>query len=205
MLVERKDTFNKIVQFFKVPHFRGLVIRILYNISLEEKAKPLFVDTDCLYILYELLIKFPEPIIGIELAALTLNLTTYFQNAQILATGDRLKDLLNRAFKNNDFHLIKIIKNIAKYSEDDSINEIFEKFIDDFVKIIHTRSEQEDFLKEIVEILANIETDWIEKIKKHDLIKFFERYLKDEKTYDELLHQIILFLGNIASSSVRIY
>lgn len=111
--------------------------------------------------------------------------------------------MISRAFKNNDFHLIKIIKNIAKYSEDDSINEIFENFVDDFVKIIHTRQDQEDFLKEIVEILSNIETEWHEKIKKHDLIKFFEKYLKDEKTYDELLHQIILFLGNIASSSVN--
>jgi len=203
MLVDNKDAFHKIVQFFKVPHFRGLVIRILYNISLEEKAKPLFVDTDCLYILYELLIKFPEPIIGIELAALTLNLSTYPQNAQILATGDRVQELLNRAFKNNDFHLIKIVKNIAKYSEDDSINETFEKFIDDFVKIIHTRNDQEDFLKEIVEILANVETEWHEKIKQHNLLAFFEKYLKDEKTYDDLLLQIILFLGNIASKSVN--
>jgi len=161
------------------------------------------VDTDCLYILYELLIKFPEPIIGIELAALTLNLSTYPQNAQILATGDRVQELLNRAFKNNDFHLIKIVKNIAKYSEDDSINETFEKFIDDFVKIIHTRNDQEDFLKEIVEILANVETEWHEKIKQHNLLAFFEKYLKDEKTYDDLLLQIILFLGNIASKSVN--
>jgi len=117
----------------------------------------LFVDTECLYILYELLIRFPEPIIGIELAALTLNLTTYPKNAQILATGDKVKELLNRAFKNNDFHLIKIIKNIAKYSEDPSINSTFENFIDDFIKIIETKTDAEDFLKEIIEILANVE------------------------------------------------
>jgi hypothetical protein len=198
------------VKFFKIPRFRGLVLRILYNISLEEKAKPLFVDTECLYILYELLIKFPEPIIGIELAALTLNLTTYPQNAQILATGkwkiivgEKVQELLNRAFKNNDFHLIKIVKNIAKYSEDDSINSTFEHFIDDFIKIIHTKNDAEDFLKEIVEILANVECHgWEDKIKRFDLILFFEKFLRDEKTYDELLLQIILFLGNIASNKV---
>ena len=40
-------------------------------------------------------------------------------------------------------------------------------------------------VKEIVEILANLDTDWEEKITKHQLIPFFERYLSDEKTYDE--------------------
>jgi hypothetical protein len=43
---------------------------------------------------------------------------------------------------------------------------------------------------------------WDEKIKKYDLILFFEKFLRDEKTYDELLLQIILFLGNIASNKV---
>jgi hypothetical protein len=111
---------------------------------------------------------------------------------------------LERAFIHNDFHLIKIVKNILKYSEDENINEIFENFIDDhFMKILKTKSESIEFVKEIVEILANVDTDWEEKIKKHQLIPFFERYLSDEKNYDELLLQIILFLGNIASYKVN--
>ena len=43
------------------------------------------------------------------------------------------------------------------------------------------------------QILANLDTDWEDKIEKHQLIPFFEKYLSDEKTYDELLLQIILF------------
>lgn len=93
------------------------------------------------------------------------------------------------------------MKNILKYSEDENINEIFENFIDDhFMKILKTKSESIEFVKEIVEILANLDTDWEDKITKHQLIPFFERHLSDEKTYDELLLQIILFLGNIASN-----
>jgi hypothetical protein len=79
--------FKKIAECFKVKELRGLVLRILYNLSLEEKAKPMFYETDCIYILYELLINFPEPIIGIELAALTLNLSTYPKNAEKLASS----------------------------------------------------------------------------------------------------------------------
>lgn len=115
----------------------------------------------------------------------------------------RVKGLLERAFKHNDFHLIKIVKNILKYSEDENVNEIFESFIDDhFMKILKNKNESIEFLIEIVEILSNVDTDWAEKINKHQLIPFFERYLGEEKTYDDLLLQIILFLGNIASNSV---
>jgi hypothetical protein len=87
MIIEKENFFKKIADCFKRKEFRGLVLRILYNLSLEEKAKPMFFETDCILILYELLYHFPEPIIGIELAALTLNITTYPQNAQKLASS----------------------------------------------------------------------------------------------------------------------
>jgi hypothetical protein len=86
MIIEKENFFLKIADCFKRKEFRGLVLRILYNLSLEEKSKPFFYNTDCLFILYELLYHFPEPIIGIELAALTLNLTTNSKNAQKIAS-----------------------------------------------------------------------------------------------------------------------
>lgn len=90
-IIENVPFFRKIADCFKIQEFRGLVLRILYNLSLEEKSKPLFFDTDCLFILHELLYNFPEPIIGIELAALTLNLTTHPQNSEKLASSKFLK------------------------------------------------------------------------------------------------------------------
>lgn len=99
--------------------------------------------------------------------------------------------------------MIKIVKNVLKYSEDENVNEIFESFIDDhFMKILKNKAENVEFLKEIIEILSNVDTDWEEKLEKHGLISFFEKYLSEEKIYDELLLQIIFFLGNIASNSV---
>jgi hypothetical protein len=93
------------------------------------------------------------------------------------------------------------VKNILKYSDDENVNEIFESFIDGhFMKILKTKADSIEFLIEIVEILSNIETDWDEKIQAHQLIPFLEKFLQDEKTYDELLLPIILFLGNISSN-----
>jgi hypothetical protein len=205
-IIEKDGFFKKIADCFKIKEFRGLVLRILYNLSIEEKAKPMFYDTDCLYILYELIINFPEPIIGIELAALTQNLSTYPKNAEKLASNGKVKGLLERAFKYNDFHLIKIVKNILKYSDDENVNDIFENFIDDhFMKILKSKSDSIEFLIEIVEILSNIETDWDKKIQKHQLVPFLEKFLIDDKTYDELLLPIILFLGNISSHRVFVF
>jgi hypothetical protein len=204
MVIENERHFKRIADCFKIQEFRGLVLRILYNLSLEEKSKPLFGETDCVFIIYELIINFPENIIGIELAALTLNITTHHTNAKKLASGGRIKNLLERAFKNFDFHLIKIVKNIIKYSEDDTINEVFEMFLDDhFMKILKNKTESIEFLKETLEILSYIDTNWDEKVSGHSLIPLFEKYLSDEKTHDELLLPIILFLGNISSNPVK--
>jgi hypothetical protein len=126
-----------------------------------------------------------------------------WHQVKICNIDGKVKGLLERAFKFNDFHLIKIVKNILKYSDDENVNEIFESFIDDhFMKILKTKSDNIEFLIEIIEILSNIETDWDEKIQKHQLIPFLEKFLLDEKTYDELLLPVILFLGNISSNKV---
>ena len=50
-----------------------------------DSALPLFYNSVTIFIIYELLDKFPEKIIGAELAALTLNLIGFPPNAQKLA------------------------------------------------------------------------------------------------------------------------
>ncbi len=94
-----------------------------------------------------------------------------------------------------------------KYSEDENVNRIFESFVDEhFLKILKNKTDNIDFLIEIIEILSNIETSWDQKIERHQLIPLIETFLSDDKTYDELLLPIIMFLGNISSNKVtRIY
>ena len=121
-------------------------------------------------------------------------------------TGGRVKNLLERAFKYYDFHLIKIVKNILKYSDDNSINEIFENFIDNqFMKVLKKQSESIEFLKETFEILSYIDTNWEDKLASHNLISFIEKYLSDQNIHDDLVLPLIHFLGNIASNSVNSY
>lgn len=211
--LDKKEYFMTINELFlKNKEYRSIILRFFYNLSLEEKSMPLFYESDCLLILFELINKFPENLIAAELTALTMNLVTYPLNAKKIASKGRIRALIERALKFSDFHLIKIVKNILKYSNDDEanddtlddhsvINDIVEEYIDDyFMKILKTKSEGNEFLIETIEILSYIETDWYERLDKHNLIHFFEKELKENR-YDDLLIAVIQFLGNVASKS----
>ncbi|MCQ2821107.1 MAG: hypothetical protein MJ252_27930, partial [archaeon] len=197
--LEKNEYFLQLVELFKEGVSRGLILRIWYNLSLEESSMKYFYESDVLFLIYELLDKFPEKIIGAELAALTLNLVSNSENADKIASEGRAKNLIERALKNSDFELIKIVKNIIKYSEKEEINDIYEKFINKhFMKIVLAKTENQEFLIEVIEILSYIKTGWDKKLEKHGLINFFETGLEETK-YDDYLVAIISFLGNVAN------
>ena len=199
-VISKPEAFYQLTSFFKLTDFRSNILRIFYNFSLEEKALPLFYNSETIFIIYELLDKFPEKIIGAELAALTLNLIAYPPNAQKLAENGRVKTLIDRVLKNSDFELMKIIKTIIENCNNDkSINKIFNKYVDEhFMPILTSKQETNEYLIETIYILSYIDTDWESKLTKFNLIEFFEKNLKTQN-YDELLLAVIQFFGNVAS------
>jgi hypothetical protein len=117
-----------------------------------------------------------------------------------MAEDGRIKNLIERALKNSDFELIKIVKCIIKYSGDTDINDIYDNYVDSyFLKILNKKLESNEFLIEIIEILSYIDSDWGDKLAKFNLIPFFEKNLRDTN-YDELLNVVIQFFGNVASN-----
>ena len=199
-VISKPEAFYQLTSFFKLTDFRSNILRIFYNFSLEEKALPLFYNSETIFIIYELLDKFPEKIIGAELAALTLNLIAYPPNAQKLAENGRVKNLIERVLKNSDFELMKIVRTIIENCNNDkSINKIYNKYVDDhFMPILTTKQETNEYLIETIYILSYIDTDWASKLDKFNLIQFFEKNLKTQN-YDEFLLAVISFFGNIAS------
>jgi hypothetical protein len=199
-VISKPEAFYQLTSFFKLTDFRSNILRIFYNFSLEEKALPLFYNSETIFIIYELLDKFPEKIIGAELAALTLNLIAYPPNAQKLAENGRVKNLIERVLKNSDFELMKIIRTIIENCNNDkSINKIYNKYVEDhFMPILTSKQETNEYLIETIYILSYIDTDWAPKLDKFNLIEFFEKNLKTQN-YDEFLLAVISFFGNIAT------
>jgi len=106
----------KLVDTLKAPGFRAQIIKLLYHLSLEDKAKATFTYTDCIPLVYQLIIHCPEPIVGKELIALAVNLTTNQRNADILAGDGQLAELIARATKFGDTLLFKCIRNVAQFN-----------------------------------------------------------------------------------------
>ena len=103
----------KLVEILKAPGFRALILKMLYHLSLEDKTKATFTYTECIPLVYQLIIHCPEPIVGKELVALAVNLATNTRNAERFAQDEQLEELINRATKYNDTLLFKVCRNIA--------------------------------------------------------------------------------------------
>ena len=106
----------KLVEILKTPGFRAQIIKLLYHLSLEDKSKATFTYTDCIPLVYQLMIHSPEPIIGKELIALAINLATNQRNADMLSSDGQLDELIARAKKYGDTLLFKCIRNIAQFN-----------------------------------------------------------------------------------------
>ena len=94
-----KGLIPKLVELLKVPNYRAILLKILYHVSQEDKAKATFTYTECIPLVYQLVIHFPDSVVGKELIALGINLTTNARNAEIMAKDNQLDELLQRAFK----------------------------------------------------------------------------------------------------------
>ena len=71
-----------VVEILKAPGYRALILKLLYHLSLEDKTKATFNYTECIPLVYQLIIHCPEPIVGKELIALAINLTINTRNAE---------------------------------------------------------------------------------------------------------------------------
>ena len=99
----------KIVELLKVAQYRSILLRIMYHLSSDDKIKNTFAYTSCIPLVYQLIIHFPNPIVGKELMALAINLTTDGKCAEIMSMNDQLNALITRAFNNMDILIFRVI------------------------------------------------------------------------------------------------
>jgi len=131
MQMAEQGLIPKLVEILKAPGFRALILKLLYHLSLEDKTKATFTYTECIPLVYQLIIHCPEPIVGKELVALAVNLATNTRNAERFAQDEQLEELINRAIKFNDTLLFKVCRNIAQFAP--STIETFEKYMEQYI------------------------------------------------------------------------
>ena len=186
----------KLVDTLKAPRFRAQIIKLLYHLSLEDKAKATFTYTDCIPLVYQLIIHCPEPIVGKELIALAVNLTTNQRNADMLAGEGQLDELIARASKHGDTLLFKCVRNIAQFNP--NCQETFVKHLEHYCILVQQCGDNTDLMLELLGTMVYIPTDhWEEAIKKTNFLEFIHNNLVNGFAEDDIVLECVMLIATI--------
>ncbi len=168
-----------------VPPHRALVLRILYQLSQDDKTKATFTYTECVPLVYQLIVNFPQPKVGYELVALAINLSTNAKNAAILAEDGHYEILIKRALQNEDILLLKVVRNLAQFATS-KVRNVLEKYALDFIKITLQAKEFPELQIELLGTLVYANLDnWDEVLKKTGLLKLITYNINPSMVFHE--------------------
>ncbi len=167
------------------PAHRALILKILYQLSQDDKTKATFTYTECLPLVYQLIIHFPQPKVGYELVALAINLSTNSKNAAMLAEDDHYEVLLKRAFKNEDILLFKVIRNLAQFAMG-IVRATLEKYSLDLIKMALRVNEFPELQIELLGTLVYTQLDnWDEVLKRTGLLELVQANIDPSMVFHE--------------------
>jgi hypothetical protein len=166
-------------------------------LSLEDKAKATFTYTDCIPLVYQLIIHCPEPIIGKELIALAINLTTNQRNADMLAGDGQLADMIARATKFGDTLLFKCIRNIAQFNPNSQ--DVLVAHLENYCIMVQQCGENTDLMLELLGTMVYITTDtWLEAMEKTNFVEFLHNNLVNGFAEDDIVLESVMLIATIA-------
>jgi Kinesin-associated protein (KAP) len=190
----------KLVELLKVAQYRSILLRILYHLSSDDKIKATFAYTSCIPLVYQLVIHFPDPIIGKELIALAINLTTNKTNAALISQDEQLEALMQRAFKYHDVLLFRVIRNIAQFGPVTNID-IYEKYMDDILELTKQSGDNTDLQIELIGTLVYINSEkWDVYLTEGDFLDFVHSNLVSDYSEDDLVLETIMLIGTMCRS-----
>jgi len=198
----------KLVELLKKPTYRPAVLRLLYHFSTDDQCKSIFICTDCIPLMLQLLLNYPENYAGPdkggkELLALAVNLATNSRCAQMMCDGDGLNLLFRRLFKTMDSVLMKVIRNCSVHDSQNKMS--FTEYVHDLVRLAK-QTANPDLLVEVLGTLGNltgIGINFAQIIEEQRLIDFFEQHLKPDHVEDDILLEVIVFIGTICNDQVE--
>lgn len=182
-------------------HF--MVVKILYHLSIDDKVKNLFAYTECIHLLIDMLLLNLNKDSETDLIALAINLALNKKCAEKMCEQNRLKALVERAFKYNDVLLMKVIRNISTHQE---LTVEYIHFVDNFAKCLTENDIEEDFKVECVGILGNMNClsrllDFAQILQTHCLLPTIKSILTPGQVKDDFILEIIIFLSTCTTNN----
>ncbi|XP_054014058.1 kinesin-associated protein 3 isoform X5 [Hylaeus anthracinus] len=176
---------------------KTIILGLLYHTSMDDKVKTMFTNTECVQLVTNMILNAEEDQPKLELIALGINLVINSKNAEVVVENNRLQGLIKRAFRNQDPLIMKMVRNISQH---DSTKESFVEFVGDFAMALN-QSDSQDFVLEVIGVLGNLELpdlDYSQILHRCDLIPWIRNNLVPGKSSDDLVLEIVIFLGTAA-------
>ncbi|XP_076181693.1 kinesin associated protein 3 isoform X1 [Ptiloglossa arizonensis] len=176
---------------------KTIILGLLYHTSMDDKVKSMFTNTECVQMVTNMILNTEDDQPKLELIALGINLAINSKNAQLMVENNRLQGLIKRAFRNQDPLIMKMIRNISQH---DSTKESFVEFVGDFAMALN-QSDSQDFVLEVIGVLGNLELpdlDYSQILHRCDLTPWIRNNLIPGKSSDDLVLEIVIFLGTAA-------
>lgn len=186
----RMGLLSKLVTFLSDDKHHGIVIRILYHMSLDDKVKSMFTYTECIPLATDMLILNLNQKADTDLIALCINLALNKRNAEMMTQNNRLHTLMSRAFKYQDSMLMKMIRNISHHEQ---LRMHFVDFVGDLAKAL-TECNDEDFVVECLGILGNLslaDLDYSQILHNFNLIPWLRNILVPGKHFFTFVCKLI--------------
>lgn len=201
MQLDSMGFIPRIVSLIKHAPFRGLALKVLYQLSLDDKSKSTFTYTECLPMLFLMISQHPEAKVGQELAGLAINLCTNPRNAEIISDGKQLDILIKRALQNQDDLIMKLIRNVSKACKSSLVQETLQKYCGKFIQAVLSIQEM-DFVVEILGVLVNIESAelWLKVLSGTPLLDFLQKNIVPGYAEDDVILECIMLIGTVTCS-----
>uniref|UniRef100_A0A7N6APH8 Kinesin-associated protein 3b n=1 Tax=Anabas testudineus TaxID=64144 RepID=A0A7N6APH8_ANATE len=177
---------------------RQLSMCILYHISMDDRFKSTFADTDCIPQLMKMVFDCGEEKMDVELISLCINLAANKSNAQVICEGTGLKMLMKRAVKMKDVLVMKMIRNLSQHNG--PTKSLFLDHVGDLAAQI-TEEETEEFVIECLGTLANLtipDLDWALVLKEYNLVLYLKDRLKPGSAEDDLILEVVIMIGTVS-------
>lgn len=191
----------RLVSLLKHAPFRGLSLKVLYQLSQDDKSKTTFTYTECIPMLFLMISQHPEAKVGKELVGLAINLCTNSRNAEIFSDGKQLEILIKRALQNQDDLIMKLIRNIAKSCKSGTVQEVLQKYVSKFIKAVLS-IEDMAFVVEVLGVLVSIENEemWAKFLSSTEILNFIQKHIVPGFAEDDIILECIMLIGTVTCS-----
>ncbi|KAL0039405.1 hypothetical protein WJX79_006988 [Trebouxia sp. C0005] len=199
----KQGLLPKVVQLVRQMNFQQIALGLLYHISQDDRHKSMFIYTDAVTVMLDLLMHVDDLTTTPELIALAVNLTQNDRIAEALCGGDRLAMLLERAFLTRDELLFKVLRNLSQQT-DLGIKGGFLPYMDQLADLLQAADIDSDLFVEVLGILVNVDIpsyDWPALIAKHDLLNLLAGYAQPGLTEDDILLEVVMFVGVVCDDT----